>query len=79
MPTPVLPRTAPSRAAAPLGSAPLVSASVSASTAGWYQSPGRSQTDSAVAARHASRSSAAECRLMSVVVTPDETDRARDS
>ena len=49
-----------SMAAAAAVHAPELSASVKASTAGWYQSPGRSQTCSTVRARHCSRRVAAQ-------------------
>src|SRR5690606_28175350 len=62
----------PSRDAAGAAHSSATSASVSASTAGWYQSPGRSQTLSTDAARHCSRSAVAVVPSTSSIFTPDE-------
>src|SRR5674476_923170 len=61
---------------------PAARASVSASMAGWYQSPGRSHTDSMLSVRHCSRSVVAQAsRIWSVAVTPGESghDRGHDA
>src|SRR5450830_1749347 len=55
IPTPVDPRTSPRRVTAASAGIPATTASTTASTAGWYQSLGRSHTFSTLAVRHCSR------------------------